>query len=293
MKKKWLFPILSLVAGIVAGILRGVNLTAGYEEETKLVIPGNSTLTAVIVVTIVFVAVMFFLSRKVIRIRNLDFVQAFRCVNTGYKTIAVVCGALLLLCGAAGIYFSFSEQTQQLVLINTYTEMQKIPAFIMWIMYLGAGVSLVGIIGMQSKIEVKSQSSGFLILPMFWGAFQLIVTYLDHAAVPSVSLFAFRIFACICVMYGFYLMAGFLYAKPNTRGFVFWASCAGYFSVMETISAVYDAFIGQNTLDLTMSGIVKLCGLLVGAAFLICNLYILLSNLDYQEKVEDPTEIER
>ncbi len=295
--KKWLPPF-CVAAGIVAGVLRGIHLGSGYEAETQLALAGNPLLWVITGLSVAFALVVLAVSRKAKPVKELDFVQCFRCVHSGYKTIGVICGVLLLLCGATGIYLYTLEQKELQLeyLMNgmvpgSYIQLQAIPNLILWVLSLVAGVCLVGILSMQSKIEVTPKNGYWLIPPMLWSAFLLIACYLDHSAIPSVSLFAFWILACLMMMLAFRDFAAFLYGKKiRVISFLFGSACAVYLSLMEVVSQAWSFLFLGNILNITTLTVVKLVLLAAGCLFLLCNQRILLSNLEYQASIIQPEE---
>lgn len=290
--KKWI-PFSCVGIGIILGVFRSIQFDVGYEAKTQLPISGNPLFGIIVGIFVAFAVVIALSASKIELGKYLDFVQCFRCVNTKYKLIGVICSILLLVSGAAGIYLYLLQVNELrmkyagIITVGASTGMQTIPNDLFWIFTLIVGVSIIGILMMQSKIVVEGKMGFWIVFPMFWGAFMLISCYLDYSVVPAMSLYIFLALACLFMMLAYRDFAAFLYAEkmPVVR-FLVTSSCAIVLAMMEAISRGWNFFMQGNTMSLTPVSAIKIAILVIGCLFLLCNQVVLLGNLQYQHLIQ-------
>ncbi len=284
MRLKRYIPVFAALSGVVGAVLRGLNLRSGYEVGTGLPIAGNAPQTALVVLSVA-VAVLFFLaSHGFVGRRGASFEDAFACASTGYKTVAVLCGLAMGAAGAGGLYLlatGADTAAQSLLEPQTPTLSAMLPLIPLWLLALLSMAAFIVLASVQAQGTMTEKRAAFTLVPMFWACFDLIITFKDNGASPFVSLYAFELFAAIALVFAFYSIAGFLYARSNPARFVFTASLGVFFSFTCVGGYLVYALLGGGAIVLTAEAVLRYLCFGAASVYLLANLALVSRRLDY------------
>lgn len=278
MKKNFLLPLVSLAAGAAAAVLRGLQLSTGYEPVTGLPIAGNLYWFALIGLCAVFLIAAFYLSRSYLPYEGRSFEHMFHCKARSYKLIGVLACAVLLLSGATGFLTTLFSMDTNIIL-------QSIPMLALWMLAAVSGAALIGLMMAQSRIHINESSALCTIIPMFWACFDLIITFRDNGASPVLSMYAFDLLAAMSMMYAFYTMASFLYSTGHAARFSFFSSISCFLTIM-TVGGYLVA--GRMPADFTgnpVNTLLRYACFTACTVFLTSNLFVMQSNAAYIDSI--------
>lgn len=233
MQLKKSLPWATLVFGLLCGLLRGLDLARGYDQGTGL--PTGALWERVLIVCLAAACiVLFVLARKYPGHSAKE--KAFETYFTGagdlYKTVSVLCAAVLALSGAAGLYFTLTgsntpKQSEIAVLAGTTNPLFDLIAQIpLWLLAIVTAVVFIRMAGVSARGFISEEQAGLTIVPVFWSAFDLILTFKDNSGTPMLGHYVFELLAAGLLTLSFYYYAGFLFAKPRPARFAFCASLA-------------------------------------------------------------------
>lgn len=273
-------PILAAAAGVAGALLRGLNLHTGYEAETCLPVPGNSPQIALIALSVAAVVVFFILSRSFRAQAGSSFEQTFGCRHTGYKMIAVITGIAMGIAGLGGLYLLATGGAPAPGLTAENPVLTLLPLIPLWLLAILTPVSFFLLASMQASGIITERRAILSIIPMFWACFDLIITFKDNGSSPFVSLYAFELFAAIALVFAFYTLAGFFYAKSNPGRFVFTASLGVFFSWTCVGGYLVCGLLGGTPVRLTMEAVLRYVCFAAASVYLLANLFISTHALD-------------
>lgn len=275
MKLKSYIPALAALAGVVGAVLRGLNLHTGYEEGTCLPIPGNAPQTALIALSIVAVIAFLALSRLFRKQAGAPFERAFGCGSALYKTVAVCAGLVMCAAGVYGLYLLITNRGGA----QDGTLAGLLPLIPLWVLAILTMVSFVVLASAQAHGSITEGRAVFSVIPMFWACFDLIITFKDNGASPFVSLYAFELFAAIALVFAFYAVAGFFYARSNPARFVFAASLGVFFSWTCVGGYLVCGLLGGTPVVLTTEAVLRYACFGAASVYLLANLVICTRSL--------------
>ena len=284
MKLKRYIPVFAALAGVVGAMLRGLNLHSGYEDGTGLPIPGNAPQTALIVLSVVMVALFYVLGHGFCRQRGASFEDTFGCSSTAYKTIAVLCGLAMGAAGAGGLYLLVTgtgTMTQNALEPQSSVLSTVLPLIPLWLLALLSMVAFILVASVQARGTMTESHAALTLVPMFWACFDLIITFKDNGASPFVSLYAFELFAAIALVFAFYSIAGFLYARSNPARFVFATSLGVFFSWTCVGGYLVYGLLGGGAVTLTIEAVLRYVCFGAASVYLLANLILATRHLDY------------
>ena len=270
MKMKSYIPAFAAAAGVVGAVLRGLNLHTGYEEGTCLPIPGNVPQIALVVLSILAVLAFLVLSRQFKEQAGVPFERAFGCGSTLYKTIAVCTGLVMCAAGVYGLYLLVTNRGGA----PDGTLAGLLPMIPLWLLAILTMASFVVLASAQAHGSITESRAIFSVIPMFWACFDLIITFKDNGASPFVSLYAFELFAAIALVFAFYAVAGFLYARSNPARFVFTASLGVFFSWTCVGGYLVCGLLGGTPVVLTTEAVLRYACFAAASVYLLANLVI-------------------
>lgn len=279
MKSIRYIPIAAAVLGILGAVLRGMNLSSGYEPSTNLPIPGNKPQIALVVLSIVVFLAMLLWSTLLRTRRGTSFEDAFGCTSPLYKMIAVLSALIMGFSGLGGLYLLANGE-----LLSGKTLFSNLPLIPLWVLALLTTFSFITVASGQSRGHISEGHAIFTIVPMFWACFDLIITFKDNGASPFVSLYAFELFAAIALVYSFYAMSAFLYSTSNPARFVCMSTLAVFFCFTCVGGYLVCALLGGSTITLTPEAMLRYACFGGSSVYLLSNLYIVTRNLTYQSQ---------
>ena len=274
--KRW-FSFAVLLMGLAGAGLRGLQLHTGYEPDTGLPISGNLYWTALVALS-VFAVVLIFLYGGRRRIsKGLPFAQVFATSSPVYKTVAVLCGAVMV---AGGAYGAFLVLTREMTTAETALQRLGLATTaVAWLLGSLAGLGLIMMAALQGdrqEPDAQEKSAGLVGLgavPMFWAGLSLVFTYRDYSAGPALSLFVLELFCVIAVMYGLYAQASFLFSFGSVRRFQVCSLAACYLLLTtqggQAVQVLLGGSIGWSTSMLLRQVMLLCCGVFLFANVLI------------------------
>lgn len=271
---KYLPPFV-LIASVLGGLLRGINLITGYEVRTSLPIEGNLAQTALIILSIVMIIIVGALSRPYAQSNGKFFIDTFGTNSNIYKSLVVLAGACMGISGLLGLYTTISDTllgtSISAASMNIYSEL--LPLLPLWILAILSLVSFLVLAKSQFSGEITESRAGLSIIPMFWACFDLIITFKDNSISPFVSLYAFELFAAVFLVFAFYVFAGFFYAKSNIALFMFFSSMSVFFCITCAIGWVI-AMVCSTNVTFADDTVFRYLGFVGAAIYLAANMKI-------------------
>lgn len=273
-------PLLAVVAGVLGAVLRGMNLNTGYEPGTCLPIPGNLPQTLLIALSVLAVVLFLLVGRMFRPARGALYLTTFGCQSSLYKTVAVVSGVAMGAAGVAGMYRVLTGATSTFdALGNANPFAVLVPLVPLWLLAILSTASFIVLASAQARGQLSEKRALLSIIPMFWACFDLIITFKDNGASPFVSLYAFELFAAIALVFAFYTLAGFFYAKSNPGRFVAFASLAVFFCLTCVGGYLVCALLGGSPVTLTAESVLRYVCFLGAAVYLLANLVLCTRSL--------------
>lgn len=234
MRKNILPPILTVLWGAVGFALRKWQLTAGFEPDTGLPIPGAPAATALVVWSALLVLVLVLLCRDMGPARTWK--RALDAQGNSLFLTAVVLGAFLLLvsAGAEAVTLSATYRTS----LATLSEGETIgwTAAVMpplRILLCAAGFPCALIWGQQLARKSPKRRESLLLLELcFLFCVWLISDYQVRAADPVTQNYMYAIFGIVCGLLGLYYISGWSFQTGKFRRTVVFCLLGAYFSLV-------------------------------------------------------------
>lgn len=236
MKQAHKIGLMAAAVGVPAAVLRAMEIQWGFDPQNGMPLE----LTAVRVV--LWGAALLVLALAIVMSQpyaadNRSYEEMYANPSENRK-ITAVCGAALMLLGAiSGIYVTFSTGALYSSVTGEFLPATAIPLMGLWLLAMASAASFV--LQMRSrKQEITKSAANFTIIPLYWAAFDLIVTYKETSISPFITRYAMDLAVAACLMVAFYLHAGLLYGKPRLRCYSVFAALAIFFSVASFGEAV-------------------------------------------------------
>lgn len=188
MKKELLLPAAAWLGGIAGFGLRRWELAVAYNPQTKLMdtCPATWMLTALCAVLLVlFAAGCLTMGKRPAK-------EWFYAPNTGYITLTVSAGLVLMMAGAAGLW----EQSQ--------TYQTDVIRMVVSGLCIAGGVTAL----MAGRAVYRGQWSAqvpvLLMGPSFAALAWLVAVYQSHARQPELQLYVWQILSAVAVVLALY-----------------------------------------------------------------------------------------
>lgn len=279
MQLKKMLPWTTLVLGLLCGLLRGLDLARGYDQVTGL--PTGALWEPVLIVCLAAACVVLFLLARSYP-GSSPKEKAFETYFTGagdlYKTVSVLCAAVLALSGAAGLYFTLTgantpKQSEVAVLAGTVNPLFDLIAQIpLWILAIVTAVVFIRMAGVAARGFISEEQAGLTIVPVFWSAFDLILTFKDNSGTPMLGHYVFELLAAGLLTLSFYYYAGFLFAKPHPARFAFCASMASCLALTSAVGVGVAVLLGVDYLP---GALLRQACFVAAAAWLLSQLVLM------------------
>lgn len=224
MKIKAYVPGFAALAALAGAVLRGLNLSRGYEPVTNLPVRGDLSAALLIALSLFAALSILALSRLFRLDRGILFEDAFSGAGTGFKAVSVVCGLTMCAAGAYGLYLAAAGDPSAPITAN-------LSQFPLWLLAVLTGGCFIGIAAGLGGKGITAGTASLTLIPMFWACFDLIMTFKDNGASPFVGLYGVELLAATMLAYAFYVLAGFLYGTGSPAQFVFSAGLAVFFCI--------------------------------------------------------------
>ena len=231
MKKELQLPGIAVVGGVVGLFLRRWALSAAFEADTGLAIPGHPALLILIVYTAAMALGLFLLCRTMGGSRCVaDYRQAFYAPKSGnqiaFQSAAILLGlsSFITLPQVYPLYLSRISQLE----MGVYQGSPQLQALLFaGPKLLQALLGMVGAVclyltaralsGAASKLTFRAST----LIPAFYVCFWLINVYRSQATDPVVLSYAWHLFAILSVMLAMYYACGYSYENRHPRATLF------------------------------------------------------------------------
>ena len=223
MPKKSYIPITALVAGMIGGIIRALELSGAYDDR-QLVIAGSLLPAAMALYTVIAAAALIVLALR--GTKNGGGFTALPQRSAGalnaYDVVSIICGAGLVVCG---VYYFLT--VERIVIDMLFT---------LFMVLTGVSVTALSFIS-QDDGSAPTRALLSAIPPLF-GCLWLIILYRAYAGHPTLSVYCYQFLAVVLSTMSYYYMAGY----HNRRGKL---SKALVFSLLGVILCVIGA-VSEN-----------------------------------------------
>lgn len=211
----------SVLAGIAGGMIRYMQLKTGFEADTGLPIANNPYCTALMVISLVIIILFAFFSYFM-------HVPESRCTPALFikqsAVSAIFYYASLLLLAVAGVL-------QLMIALSESALGNSIAALLM----LFSSISMLIIGKMMQQGDLKSENGIFVLTPVFWSSFWLIINFRTAAANPVIEAYIYDIFSFIALVLTLFNFAAVLFDRKSVRKLYFSATMCMYFSMVSFI----------------------------------------------------------
>ena len=204
MRKEFVLPAAAVAGGAVGFALRRWELATAFEADTGLPISGAPATLALILFSVVMVAVLALLCRGHYPAFS-GYDQAFAARGCTLYAGVGTAAALLLLAGAVAIVVSFLQGENQV-----YTRL------LVAVLAVVSGVCVLRTVQGNYRGQGQGKYNFLLLMPAYTCCMWLIAAYQVRAGDPVQLDYVYELFAIIASLLGFYFTAGFSFerAKP-------------------------------------------------------------------------------
>lgn len=271
MDKQYALPLAAVLGGAAAFVLRLLQNTTGFEEETGLPIPGNLAGTALMVLLIAGAAALVWLARQLPGQEEEPFFPAEFAVESAGLLTLPVCGVFLIalsgladLAEALGVLtlpqlsrhmlygvlreggLGFSKQGQ--ILLGVLSLVSA------WGLFLAASACRK-----RPERRPKTMPAWALLLPVGALVVRLVLTYRVDSVNPSLEMYYIELLALVFMTLAFYRLSSFAYNAG--RSWLF-GSYTGM-TVLLCVASLADGGVYLSSLLLQVGGAVSLLGFLL------------------------------
>lgn len=248
-KTLWLFAALAF--GLFGGILRGHELAYCYQYDTGLYYADYSS--RVLPLLCVFAAAVFLLVGVSVKKDNRSYLKKF-AISRGGMALSVLAGLIILVCGAVyavSIALSFSIYK---LLLGALTAV--------------AGMCII-LAGARRKAGDEEDAARMpLLITVFWAAFMLILTFMEHPVEPILQLFAYDLLAMCASALSVYCQAADVFGKNRDKIGAFASLLAVTLLTLTVFGRALAVYFTGNTAFITdaLFRMIAMCGLLLYCA---------------------------
>lgn len=233
MKKNWLVPAVAVVGGAVGFALRKWQLSAGFEPDTGLAIPGAPSAMVLIAWTILVAVGLIVLCWD--RKGPTTCEKAFAATGNSLFLTACVLGAFLLLISAASEAVTMSAGYQSSFYttnspLSQFTA-KLLPPLRVALCLGGFPCTLLWIRQLSREGEGRRESLPLLELCLLF-CLWLISDYQVRAADPVVMDYVYEVFAIAAAVMALYYLAGYSFQTGKPRRTLVTTLLAVYFSMV-------------------------------------------------------------
>lgn len=241
MVKKYLPLLTALLAGAVGFGLRRWQLSAGFEEDTALAIPGAPSAIALVAFSLAVTLLLLLLCRRGEKVLTWDVAFQGGRQSTLLAVMLLLSGFLLLGSGALEL-LHFSESAAQayagetqiarvasavLLRLRILLCLGALPAVFLWTRAIFRG-------------EGGSESLACLV-PCLLYCVWLISDYQLRSADPVVMDYVYEVFAIVTALLGLYYIAGHAFGNGRPRRALLFCLLGTYFSLVTLADAHFAA----------------------------------------------------
>ncbi len=227
MKKGVILFAVTLLAGLVAGFLRTLQLAFAFDGKTQLLNPHPST-TFLLWTVGVFAVAAVWLSAKYPKYEPGETNKP----PAPWLVIEIAaCASLLFSCGY-GLY-GLGESFHAVILIFNLLGVFAAFSILVAAVYTCRGVLTAG-------------TGFYYTVPVFWCCFALVLDFWSHSANPVILSFVFMMFSLIFLAVSAHAAAGYLFGRQRSRRSLAYCAFGLFFSLMTLVSLVLYPFFEDS-----------------------------------------------
>lgn len=232
---KKLPPILAVLGGVVGFALRKWQLSAGFEPETGLAVPGAPAAGALLAWSVLVALALFALNWKDRDRQSWDLAFSAGQGNAFYVTCAILSG-LLLLGSAAAEAVVFAVNPGAVIYDGESAVAQAaskaLPPLRIVLGLLGLPCAVLWGRTVYTADRDKGKESLCLLELCLLFCVWLISDYQVRAADPVILDYLYEVLAIVCSLLGLYYVAGYSFQTGKPRRTVFFCLMGTYFSLV-------------------------------------------------------------
>ena len=272
MDKQYALPLAAVLGGAAAFVLRLLQNTTGFEEETGLPIPGNLAGTALMVLLIAGAAALVWLARQLPGQEEEPFFPAEFAVESAGLLTLPVCGVFLIaLSGAADLAEAMGvlPELPQITRHSLYNILRaggmgfspKGQGLLGLLSLLSAGGLFLAAAACRKRpgTPPKTLPSWALLMPVGALVVRLVLTYRVDSVNPSLEMYYIELLALVFMTLGFYRLSSFAFEAGRSWLFGFYTGAA----VLLCTASLADGSAYLSSLLLQAGGAVTLMGFLL------------------------------
>lgn len=210
----------TLICGLVAGVVRALELAHAFDNATQLMISWHPATIILLALTGLFVVAAIWLASRAPKYEHGE----PNPPSAAWMAVEVVACLLLL--------FSCGYELFQL--------REKFHAVLLIFNLLGALAAVSILTGaFYTRRGTLTASTGFYYtVPIFWCCFSLVLDFWSHSANPVLLSFVFVMFSLIFSSLAVHSVAGFFFGRPRQRRALAYCALGVFFSLMTLISLI-------------------------------------------------------
>ena len=245
MKKYMLFPLLTLIGGAGAFLLRLLQRATGFEAETGLPIPGNLPAIGLVVWFLAAAAAAFLAARALLPAEEENsplFPDGFSTASPGLLTPAVMGIFLLAASGVLDLISGLGDRVPVLTggdvavtyvygfdpgYSSLFSPKEHILVGLLSLLSAGCLFPAVPACRVRPGSEPRRPFRGpLLLVPVCCLVIRLVLTYRAGSVDPSLADYYPEILAVVFLTLGFYRFSSFAFRVGRTRRFALYAALA-------------------------------------------------------------------
>lgn len=261
MRKDIILPGLALGGGAAGFFLRRWQMASAYQPETELFTP-NAPATLVLLALFALLALAFLLLiRGGPQGDSPDYLDAFRCPETGYMTVMTAAWILLCAAGGFGMQGGFRGLRQWRAEPALYQFSYPAAQLLAGALCILAGFGVLYMGRMAYRGELEDTSCRLASFPALAGLIWLFSIHLEHGTEPVLMKYGFSLFAALLLTLAHYYAAGFLFKRPHRRRALF-CSLMGISLAVTALADGPGLFTAAAALGFALSALVQARALL-------------------------------
>lgn len=242
MKLQKVLPLAAVGLCVPGVALRGLHLLNGFDFGTGLPAVGDRWFWFCVIFFVLSAAVCLALSLPLRQERETPFETLLGTRTVGFRMAAVIAGLLLMVSGAAYLYFTLTVPEEDAAAWAHILE------YVYGGVTLLTGASLIGLAKAQGT-EMTARSAGLTLAPLIWSCLHLLVTYRLTCVDPKLPSFTFGLIADIAVVLACYHLARLLYGAPRPASLAFFGGLAWVLGVSDLGGYGLAWLMGQRAVE--------------------------------------------
>lgn len=218
MRKDIFLPALAVAGGGAGFVLRWRQVATALDQTTMLFRRGAPATLALLALLAVLAVALLLLVRGGKSIENYE--QAFACPSSGYMTVVVAAGFLMLAAAALGLLEAFGQfSLWRMGAGGSFPVMLVLTA----VLCVPGGVAVL-VLGKGNYRGELSQAYPLLAtLPAYGVLPWAVALYQANSRQPELMLFAIQILGVVCTELALYAGASFAFGRPRPKMCLFFS----------------------------------------------------------------------